>query len=195
MVKVKMAWRAALLGGMVVAGLLVLATLPVAAAGQDRSGELARVVELTNVERQTAGLEPLVLSRQLTDAAQNYSQVLASGTCFEHTCGAVPDFGDRLREAGYTGWTGIAENIAAGYPSPDAVVAGWMASPGHRANILSPKYREIGVGVVSGGRYGTYWTQEFGLRPAGLMDGSAPPMPDQPAEDPAPGDEEPPPEE
>jgi uncharacterized protein YkwD len=144
--------------------LLALQALPVAAAGQDV--DVARVVELTNAERQRAGLPPLVFNPQLSDAAQSYSQVLAAGTCFEHTCGAVPNFADRLRQSGYAGWTTIAENIAAGYPSPDAVVAGWMASEGHRANMLSPSYTEIGVGVVTGGRYGTYWTQEFGSRPA-----------------------------
>lgn len=162
-------------------GLLGALPLPVSAAGPDHSADLARELELTNAARLAAGLAPLVLSPELSGAAQSYSQVLASGSCFEHTCGAVPDFAQRIGQAGYADWSALAENIAAGYPTPEAVVTGWLASPGHRANILSPKYSEIGVGVVNGGAYGTYWTQEFGARSgAGLNADPAPPAPDDP---------------
>lgn len=125
----------------------------------------ARVLELTNAERVNAGLAPLTLNPQLEDAAQMYSEVLASTGCFEHTCGPVPDFADRDAAAGYTDWTSLGENLAAGYPSPEAVVAGWMASQGHRDNILSPHFTETGIGVARGGaKYRTYWAQEFGGR-------------------------------
>jgi len=153
------------LGVFIGSSLLALQTSSAAAAGPDHTPDVARVLELTNAQRHAAGLGMLKLSPQLNDAALSYSEVLASGSCFEHSCGAVPNFADRLGLAGYTGWASIAENIAAGYPTPEAVVAGWMDSPGHRRNILSPDYNEIGVGVVSGGSYGTYWTQEFGSRP------------------------------
>jgi uncharacterized protein YkwD len=123
------------------------------------------VLELTNQERQNAGLAPLSLSDQLDSAAQDYSEVLADTGCFDHTCGPVPDLSDRDVQAGYTGWTALGENIAAGYDTPEQVVAGWMASPGHRANILSPNYTEMGIGVSStGGQFGTCWTEEFGTR-------------------------------
>jgi uncharacterized protein YkwD len=149
-----------------VAGLLVVQAGTVTAAPPQNDLLISRVLELTNVERQRAGLAPLALSTELTGAAQEYSQVLASTGCFEHTCGAVPNFADRAARSGYTGWTALAENIAAGYPTPEAVVSGWMDSPGHRANILSPNYTEIGVGVVNGGgKFGTYWAEEFGARP------------------------------
>jgi hypothetical protein len=59
-----------------------------------------------------------------------------------------------------------------------------MASPGHRHNILSPEYREIGVGLAVGGRHGTYWTQEFGARRDPATVASPPPEADD-----APGDE------
>ena len=157
-----MRWISLLLLG----GLLVVQTGTVAAAPPQNDSLIARVMELTNLERQKAGLGPLALSSELSGAAQEYSQVLASTGCFEHTCGAVPNFADRAGQAGYTGWTALAENIAAGYPSAEAVVSGWMNSPGHRANILSPKYTEIGVGMVDGGgKFGTYWAEEFGARP------------------------------
>lgn len=143
----------------------MLSTSVAAAEPANDGSFVTRVVELTNVERQNAGLTPLSWNPQLQDAAQSYSEVLASSSCFAHTCGPVPNFADRDGQAGYSDWTNIGENIAAGYPTPEAVVAGWMASPGHRANILSPQFTELGVGLADGGgKFGTYWTQEFGTR-------------------------------
>src|SRR5689334_19895352 len=142
--------------GLVVLCLAVVGVNVAAAAALDSAAAAQRVLEITNLERGKAGLAALVLSPQLNDAAQGYAQVLASGDCFAHTCGPVPDFGVRFRDAGYTGWSAIAENIAAGYATPEAVVDGWMASPGHRQNILTPAFTDMGAGVVSGsGKFGT----------------------------------------
>jgi uncharacterized protein YkwD len=160
------------------AGLLLLPlallrpAVPAIAGGapDNAAPQATRVLELTNAERAKAGLPPLTLSTQLSQAAQQYSQVLATDACFAHTCGPVPEMIQRDAEAGYTGWTAVGENIAAGYPSPEAVVAGWMASPGHRANILNPDYHELGVGLAGGGKFGAYWTQEFGARPGTVAD-------------------------
>ena len=57
----------------------------------------------------------------------------------------------------------VGENIAAGYSSPEAVVEGWMNSPGHRANILEAEFTHIGVGYeyLPGTTYKYYWSQEF----------------------------------
>ena len=156
----------ATLNAFLVASLVVLGQIhPVAAATAETDAAIARVLELTNAERQKAGVPPLALSGELTSAAQSYSVVLATSGCFAHNCGPVPDMANRLGQAGYQGWTAIAENIAAGYPTPEDVVAGWMSSPGHRANMLSPNYAEIGIGLATGGgRYGTFWTQDFGTR-------------------------------
>jgi uncharacterized protein YkwD len=160
---------------LLLACLLLTQTGSVTAAPlENDTGFAARVLELTNRERQNIGLGPLVLSPELCDAAQAYSHVLATTGCFDHTCGPVPNFAERAGQSGYTGWTALAENIAAGYPTAEAVVSGWMNSPGHRANILSPKYTEIGVGMVDGGgKFGTYWAEEFGARPV-----SSPPVDD-----------------
>ena len=133
---------------------LLLASLlcsPHVAAAQPVDGDTfaARVLQLTNDERVNAGLPPLTVNAQLADAAQSYSQVLASTGCFDHTCGPVPDFADRDEAAGYTDWNSLGENLAAGYRSPEAVVSGWMASPGHRANILG-NYADTGIAIASG---------------------------------------------
>jgi uncharacterized protein YkwD len=156
--------RRALTSCLVLVPMLFSAAVASAEPAND-SHFVGRVLELTNVERQNAGLAPLNWNPQLQDAAQTYSEVLASSGCFAHTCGPVPNFADRDGQAGYSDWSSIGENIAAGYPTPEAVVAGWMASPGHRENILSPQFTELGVGVASGGdKFGTYWTEEFGTR-------------------------------
>ena len=143
-------------------------------AGLPADDPAFRVVELTNAERARAGLSPLAYHPNLAQAAQAYAAILAQGTCFAHTCGPVPDFATRATNAGYTGWTALAENIAGGQRTPEAVVAAWMASPGHRANILNGAYTEIGVGVATGGPLGVYWAQEFGARRGQPAPGAVP---------------------
>ena len=126
---------------------------------------VAAVIALSNAERAKAGLEPLRRNESLVQAAQEYAGVLAPGPCFAHTCPPVPAMAERAERAGYTGRTWIGENISAGSRTAAGVVEGWMQSPGHRANILKPEYREIGVGVETGtGEYAIYWVQLFGAR-------------------------------
>jgi uncharacterized protein YkwD len=67
---------------------------------------------------------------------------------------------DRLAAAGYE-WQAWAENLAFGF-DPAAVVAGWMASPGHRANILNPTYTETGAGFALDRSGRQYYAQVFG---------------------------------
>ncbi len=69
----------------------------------------------------------------------------------------------RARRAGYGG-NFVGENIACGYPDAAAVVDGWMTSPGHRANILRPEFREIGVAAALDDEGTPYWVQVFGTR-------------------------------
>ena len=76
-------------------------------------------------------------------------------------------FMDRITAAGFH-WSNVGENIATGYETPSAVVAAWMASQGHCANILNPVYREVGTGVALAPVRGAAnidgtWTQDFGL--------------------------------
>jgi uncharacterized protein YkwD len=157
-----------------VASLAALGGRPVAPVGA-AADDAAQIVELTNVERQKAGLPPLVANLELEAAARSYAGVLAGGECWAHTCGPEPDFAKRAQAAGYSGWTTLGENLAAGQRSPESAVAAWMESPAHRANILNPAFAEIGVGTALGGRMGIYWTQEFGARrtaPALAADGA-----------------------
>jgi uncharacterized protein YkwD len=172
---------------MVVAvSLWVLLPRPAAAEQPSSSDLLAQVLALTNAERQVAGLEPLVANPDLAQAAQSYANVLASGDCFNHTCGSQPALSDRINATGYTNWNALGENIAGGYVTPEQVVAGWMASPGHRANILNSHYTEIGLGyAVGGGQFSIYWTQEFGSQRRGQALNLQPAATDSPQDAPA----------
>ena len=146
---------------------VTLATATPAAAAELSTNEAftQRVVQLTNEERVKAGLAPFTVNPSLNKAAQGYAELMAGTGCFSHGCGPVPEMAKRIEVAGFTGWSSVAENIAAGYRTPEEVVKGWMSSPGHRANILNGNLREIGVGLAQGsGSYGSYWAQEFGTR-------------------------------
>jgi uncharacterized protein YkwD len=117
---------------------------------------------LINAERAKEGLSPLSKQSQLTTAARNHSEDMACNDFFSHTSPTTGSPFDRLAAIGYS-YSSAAENIAAGYGSPAAVVSGWMSSSGHRANILG-SYTQIGIGYAywSGSSYGSYWTAVFG---------------------------------
>ncbi|MER5184885.1 CAP domain-containing protein [Streptomyces sp. NPDC002896] len=122
------------------------------------SGVVARIVELVNDERSKAGCSPLTLNATLTKAAQAHSEDMASHQNMSHTGSDGSSPGDRITSAGYT-WSTYGENVAYGYSTPEQVMAGWMSSPGHKANILNCSFKEIGVGLA---QPNDYWTQDFG---------------------------------
>jgi uncharacterized protein YkwD len=131
------------------------------------SGFESQVIALINIEIEIERanhpeLSPLSANGALTSAARGHSTDMAVNNFFSHTGSDGSSFWDRIIWAGYSPGSG-AENIAAGYGSPEAVVAGWMGSDGHRANILGG-YLEIGVGYAycAGSTYGSYWTANFG---------------------------------
>ncbi|WP_329332039.1 CAP domain-containing protein [Streptomyces sp. NBC_00663] len=121
----------------------------------------SEVVDLTNRERTRQGLPPLSVDPRLTTAAQAHSTDMIARAFYDHTAPDGSRPWDRAAAAGAT-QRSIGENIACGQRSPAEVVEGWMNSPGHRANILTPGFTHIGVGFAGGGSAGTYWTQLFG---------------------------------
>nr|WP_112467547.1 CAP domain-containing protein [Streptomyces triticisoli] len=122
------------------------------------SGTTARVVELVNSERAKAGCSPLTVNAALNRAAQAHSEDMAAHRNMSHTGSDGSSPGDRITRAGYT-WRTYGENVAYGYSTPEQVMAGWMSSSGHKANILNCAFKEIGVGLA---QPGNYWTQAFG---------------------------------
>ena len=129
----------------------------------DASALAEDVLTRTNIERRGKGLPALTKSMNLMRAAQIQADQMASMGRLDHDLpgAAYPSLSSRLAVVSYT--VGAAgENIGEGYRNPAEAVSGWMGSSGHRANILSTKYTQIGTGV-SIARNGTqYWAQVFG---------------------------------
>ncbi|PDW02138.1 hypothetical protein CJ255_15565 [Candidatus Viridilinea mediisalina] len=126
---------------------------------------VSEVVVLTNQARQANGCAvTLTMNPLLNQAAQSHSEDMARRNYFSHFSPEGTSLSDRVTMTGYA-WQAVAENIGAGYLTPTQVVAGWMSSPGHRANILNCNYTEIGVGYAEANddsaAFVTYWTQVF----------------------------------
>jgi len=127
-------------------------------AATPASGAVARVVALVNSERSKVGCSPVTLNAKLSKAAQDHSKDMASHQNMSHTGSDGSDPGERITRAGYS-WSAYGENVAYGYSTPEQVMAAWMSSPGHKRNILTCGFKEIGVGLA---QPGSYWTQDFG---------------------------------
>ncbi|MBL8030586.1 MAG: CAP domain-containing protein [Candidatus Doudnabacteria bacterium] len=134
---------------------------------QSKNSYLTRVgtINQTNLQRQQLGLPALVENSELGRAALAKAKDMFEGQYFEHISPIGKGPGDLAEEAGYF-FVAVGENLALGNFKNDAVlVQAWMDSPGHRANILSSKYTEIGVAVLKGEFEGhSTWiaVQEFG---------------------------------
>ncbi len=114
------------------------------------------VVRLVNAERASYGLPALSIRAGLCQYARVKSQDMHDSGYFSHTS---PNYGspfDMMKSFGIT-YSHAGENIAMGYSTPEAVVSAWMNSEGHRANILSASYTELGVGYAADGGYWTQW--------------------------------------
>jgi uncharacterized protein YkwD len=123
----------------------------------------AEILLLVNQERVANGLVTVTQNPTLEEQATYYACEMIHYDFFDHVNPATgTTLGERADQFGYD-YLVIGENLAAGQTSPEAAMADWMASPGHRDNILDPRFTELGVGVRTGGEYGVYWVQEFGL--------------------------------
>ena len=107
---------------------------------------------------------PVAWNDKLTLAAEGHSQDMAAKNYFSHTSADGRTLADRVNATGYA-WASLGENIAAGYPGVNAVMDGWIASPGHCANLMNAGFAEVGVVCVpgvAGDTYSTYWTMDLG---------------------------------
>lgn len=105
----------------------------------------AEVIALVNQERAANGLSALAVNPDLMDNARRWSVFMAENDVFYHS-----DYS-------------VGENVGAGYLTPEEVVAGWMDSSGHRANILHPSFTQAGAGYgyAAHSTYRHYWTLQF----------------------------------
>ncbi|MFJ6934346.1 CAP domain-containing protein [Streptomyces sp. NPDC101132] len=136
------------------------AAAPAAPAATKTSTTTERVVALVNKERAKAGCRAVKINAKLTKAARNHSKDMAAHRTMSHTGSDGSNPGDRITRTGYR-WRTYGENVAYGYSTPSKVMAAWMRSPGHKANILNCAFKEIGVGVA---QPDPYWTQVFATR-------------------------------
>ncbi|MDB4885429.1 MAG: uncharacterized protein JWN79_867 [Gemmatimonadetes bacterium] len=141
-------------------------TRPAAPPGPTKANAEAWADELitrTNAERRNARLTPLTRSINLMRAAELQAAQMARVNVMEHDIpgAAYPTLASRLAYVKYP-VRAAGENIGEGYRSPAEAVAGWMASSGHRANILSASYTEIGTAMAPGPGGTVFWVQVFG---------------------------------
>ena len=133
-----------------------------AAAPPESPAWASEMLARVNAERAKVGRAPLVLCATLTVASQRHSDDQAAHSTMSHRGSNGSSFVDRVQAAGYTGWSSLAENVAAGYRDVDSVMDGWMGSDGHRANLLASSTRHVGVGRAAAASGTLYWTQNFG---------------------------------
>jgi uncharacterized protein YkwD len=140
-------------------------------AVEESSKIAARVLELVNAARaeprrcgslRVDAAPPLKLSRVLTEAAALHARDMAQHGTLDHrgSDGSQPD--ERVSRAGYR-WRATGENIASGPRDAEAVVAGWLDSPGHCTNIMGPQFTEMGVAfaLAASRNPAIYWAQVF----------------------------------
>ena len=97
----------------------------------------------------------VALESRLITAAQAHADDMNAKGYFSHTGQDGSTVGTRVSRSGYT-WSWVGENIAMGYPDAGAVMAGWLESDGHCANVMNPNFTHLGVG-----KGGSYWVQVF----------------------------------
>ena len=151
----------------------------------------SKIVELINLERQKKNLSPYKFSDLLFQAAAGHNQIMSSCTaiygssrCFSHqvTKQNEPSLMTRISQTGYNPQS-VGEIIALGYSTPASVVAGWMRSTGHRANILNTTRLDIGCDYLN--LRGRWWTCDFG-KSYGGSGGSVPVLTVVPSSKPSP---------
>lgn len=157
-------------GGGAVTTIVLAYPLPLPAAdARDENRLSRRVLDLVNQARAVARLcgkrrfaaaPPLAWDERLAAASLAYASDLARYKYMSHTGRDGSQPGVRAARAGYV-WKTVGENLAAGQVSPEEVTAGWIASPGHCANLMNPAFSVMGTGyaVNPDDRMGVYWAQ------------------------------------
>jgi uncharacterized protein YkwD len=121
------------------------------------------MMEATNRERAAARLSPLRPDARLMRAAQLQAQQMARFGVMAHDLprAAYPTFASRLEYARYP-YSDAAENVAKNYGTGASVITGWMNSPHHRANMLAPRFTQVGSGFATDGAGDKYYAEVFG---------------------------------
>lgn len=140
-------------------------------ARRDLRAAEEEIVRRTNDLRRQHGLVPLTRNPQLDRAALGHTLEMVEHNFLSHTGQySGSSLKDRVQWAGYGHGVLVGENLARGQRTAEAAIAGWLGSPGHRANLLDARFRDIGVACLEGRATGPdgrpyltiYWTQNFG---------------------------------
>src|SRR3954465_12357552 len=146
----------------------------------------AAILCLVNAERAVEDLSALTQNAQLDQAASGMAQQMVSEHFFAHDTPEGKTVVDRVQPTGYIPNSGdwvVGENLAWGsgaLSTPQAIVNGWMNSPGHKANILAPDYKDIGLAVAMGAPStsltgGTVYVNDFGAKSGADLNIKLPP--------------------
>ena len=108
---------------------------------------------------------PLVWDRALAEAAERHSVDMVARQFFDHVSPDGKRVSQRVTAQGYK-WRMVGENLAGGDTTVSGVLSGWLGSPEHCQNVMSPAYAEVGVACVRqpGSKWGTYWTMVLATR-------------------------------
>jgi len=143
--------------------LALLALAPPVRSQEDLAGQFYALVNGARLEN---GLAPYGWSTELAASAQRHADDLAAHRLASHTGSDGSTPAQRIAEAGYGAWEEVTgENFWTGFGTVEEAFAWFMDDPPHRANILNPRYREIGVGVASDPEGRFYYVLDFGARP------------------------------
>lgn len=140
-------------------------TSPAPSSPINSSAVVDELIARTNNERRSAGLPALTRNVNLVHAAQIQAEQMAARNQLDHDLPGAqyPTLGSRLTAVQYP-MRAAAENIGEGFRSAAEAMGGWMASSGHRGNILSGSYTEMGAAVARSASGRWYWVQVFGSR-------------------------------
>lgn len=134
-------------------------TLPVIPSVTVLTADEQLMVDMINQERIAAGVNPVKLDLRLASVGRAKANDLKANNYFDHTSPIYGSPWAMMQQVGLTvGWAG--ENIS-GNKSVEGSMAALMLSPGHRANILDPRFTHVGVGIAYGSAYGNLYVQEF----------------------------------
>ncbi len=130
-----------------------------------RASVAGSIVDLTNRERSIAGVPALAREARLMQAAQIHADQMAAAKRMDHVLEGAryPTLVTRLAAVGYR-YGATAENISWNQPTANAAVAGWIRSAGHRTNMLSTLYTEMGAGYATDASGQSYYVQVFGIQ-------------------------------
>jgi len=124
-------------------------------ASEQSKNALLELCNLVNAARKEEDASPLELDASVMQTSQGHADDMALRDYFSHTCPEGKTFIDRLRKNGVR-YRAAAENIAYGQKTAQEVLDAWLKSPGHRANLMNPRYRRLGLGLRD-----KRWVQNF----------------------------------